>query len=92
MACSSISIYRKGINQVSVYERHNQKSRLDLLKNCFFINEFKNLWINGLYLILERASRVKSFMSKANSFFVVAFACAFFSIKIESGMRKKIAP
>jgi len=43
-------------------------------------------------LILERASRVKSFMSKANSFFVVAFACAFFSIKIESGMRKKIAP
>ena len=29
-------------------------------------------------------------MSKANSFFVVAFACAFFSIKIESGMRKKL--
>jgi len=36
MVCSSISIYRKGINQVSAYERHNQKSRLDLLKNCFF--------------------------------------------------------
>mgnify|MGYP006955203265 FL=1 len=42
-------------------------------------------------MTLERASRVKRGYEQSESIFVVAFACAFFKIKIESGMRKKLA-
>ena len=41
-------------------------------------------------MILERALRVKKFYEQSEFIFVVAFACAFFKIKIESGMRKKL--
>ena len=41
-------------------------------------------------MTLERASRVKRGYEQSESIFVVAFACAFFTIKIEFGMRKKL--
>ena len=41
-------------------------------------------------MTLERASRVKRGYEQSESIFVVAFACAFFTIKIEFGLRKKL--
>jgi len=32
---TSTTKYLKGISQASVYERHNQNSRIDFLKNSF---------------------------------------------------------
>ena len=86
------TLYLTGINRASVYERDPEKSRLDLLKNCFFYKWVQKLMDKWALFDSRTSIASKKVLWAKRIHFCCCFCLCFFQNKNWIRYEKKIAP